>query len=61
MSETADLMVAKRIAAELVRLGFLKPERAERFVQDLSIGNIKSEDWKLLADLPHDSGGGDAH
>jgi hypothetical protein len=59
MSETADMMVAKRIAAELLRLGFLKPDRAKRFAEDISSGKVKSEEWKLLADPPHDAGASD--
>jgi|GEM_PF-6942727 len=58
MSEMADITVAKRVAAELLRLGFLKPDRAERFAQDLSAGKVKSEEWKLLADPPHAAGAG---
>jgi hypothetical protein len=62
MSETADVTVAKRIVAELVRVGLLKPERAERFANDLGTGKVKNEDWKLLADPPHQppTGGHDA-
>jgi hypothetical protein len=52
MTETADLTVAKRIVAELLRLNLLRPNRAEDFAQKLAAGKIKNEDWKLLADPP---------
>ncbi|MEA2239794.1 MAG: hypothetical protein QOC81_4518 [Thermoanaerobaculia bacterium] len=58
MNETPDLTVAKRIAAELVRLRLLKPDRAKRFAEDLGEGRVKNEDWKLLADPPHDKPNG---
>lgn len=58
MSETPDVTVAKRIAAELVRVGLLKPERAERFASDLATGKVNIEDWRLLADPPHNAWAG---
>lgn len=56
----ADITVAKRVVTELVRIGFLKPERADRFAADLSAGRMKAEEWKLLADPPHHAGADDA-
>jgi len=57
MNEAPDVIVARKIAEELVQRGLLIAGRAARFTEELAAGRVKVEEWKLLADVPQQRAG----